>query len=73
MKGDVEGNLISPPDDIDLEVREIWQPWLRYRCNFAVRYIVPNRINFIKIMDSMGRFSSEVILPSLRSRDKNNI
>ena len=46
--------------EVDLEVREIWQPWLRPRCNFAVRYIVPDRVNIIKIMQEKGRFSSEV-------------
>jgi hypothetical protein len=46
--------------DFDYEERTIWQPWWKYRCNFAVRYIVPNRINIIEIMEGKGQFTSEV-------------
>jgi hypothetical protein len=52
---------MEAPEDIDLEVRNIWQPWLKSKCNFVVRYIVPNRINIIKIMESQKQFQGEVI------------
>jgi hypothetical protein len=60
MKYDKNGFLLPMTDDIDVEVREIWQPWLKARCNFAVRYIVPDRINIIKIMEKQGRIHADV-------------
>jgi hypothetical protein len=60
LKGDKDNILIRPSNEIDVEVREIKNPILRHRCNFAVRYIVPNRVNIIKIMESKGKFSSEI-------------
>jgi hypothetical protein len=60
LKGDKDGILLRPTNEIDVEVREIKNPILKHRCNFAVRYIVPNRINIIKIMESKGQFSSEI-------------
>lgn len=45
---------------MDVEVREIKSPWLKARCNFAVRYIVPNRINILKLMEAKGKFVAEV-------------
>ena len=60
LKGNKDGILIRPSNEIDVEVREIKNPILRHRCNFAVRYIIPNRINIIKIMESKGKFSSEI-------------
>ena len=57
---DDDGLLNKPPSDIDIEERVIWQPWLKARCDFAVRYIIPNRVNIIKIMQSKNRFSSQV-------------
>ena len=56
------GLLTSPNDaaDLDVEVREIKNPFLRARCNFAVRYVVPNRVNIIRIMEAKNRFKSEV-------------
>ena len=60
LKADKNGTLKKAKKDVDVEVREIWQPWLKARCNFAIRYIVPNRVNIIKIMESKGRFISEV-------------
>ena len=57
---DSDGTLSNPPSDIDIEERVVWQPWLKSRCNFAVRYIIPNRVNIIKIMQSKNRFSSQV-------------
>jgi len=56
------GILSSPSDDIDIEERTIWQPWLRSRCNFVVRYIVPDRVNIIKIMEAKNRFNSQLIV-----------
>ncbi|RYH20479.1 hypothetical protein EON65_23305 [archaeon] len=52
--------LSPPPEDIDVEVREIWQPWLKPKCDFVVRYIVPNRVNICRIMEVKRRFSAEV-------------
>lgn len=49
-----------PSSEIDVEVREVWQPWLKSKCNFVARYIVPSRVNIIKIMESQGRFLSEL-------------
>ena len=49
-----------PSSEIDVEVREVWQPWLKSKCDFVARYIVPSRINIIKIMESQGRFLSEL-------------
>ena len=34
----------------------------RCRCNFAVRYIVPDRVNIIKILEAKRRFGHEVEL-----------
>lgn len=57
-------NLLAPPNaDIDVEVREIWQPWLKSKCNFAVRYVIPDRTNIIKIMEQRKQFSCEVRFP----------
>jgi hypothetical protein len=58
LSADKLGFLTSPPDEIDVEIREIWQPWLKQKCNFAVRYIIPNRVNIMKIMEAKGRFVS---------------
>lgn len=60
LKGNKDGILLRPTNEIDVEVRQIKNPILKHRCNFAVRYIVPNRINIIKIMESKGQFSSEI-------------
>jgi hypothetical protein len=58
LKTDKNGILVPASKDVDVEIREIWQPWLRRRCNFAVRYVVPSRVNIIKIMEAKGRFHS---------------
>lgn len=57
-----ERGVLQPPssNEVDVEEREIWQPWLKRRCNFVARYIVPNRVNILKIMESQGRFVSEL-------------
>jgi hypothetical protein len=39
---------------------EIWQPWLKRRCNFATRVIIPNRLNILKILESKNRFMHQV-------------
>lgn len=66
LQSDSDGYLTSPPSrEVDVEVREIWQPWLKSKCNFAVRYIVPDRVNIIKILQSQRRFSSELIIDSV--------
>ncbi len=57
---DKQGNLLPAPKEVDLEVREIWQPWLKSRCNFVVRYIVPNRVNLMRILETEQRFRHEV-------------
>lgn len=57
---DENGVLTSAPAEFDVEIRNIWQPWLRSRCNFAVRYIVPSRVNIIRILEAKKRFSHEV-------------
>lgn len=46
--------------EVDVEVREIWQPWLKHKCDFVARYIVPSRVNICKILESEGRFLSEL-------------
>ena len=61
LKPKTDGKGIDVTREVDIEVREIWQPWLKSKCNFAVRYIVPNRVNIVKILESQGRFSSNVI------------
>jgi hypothetical protein len=57
---DKDGVLTAAPAEIDVEVRNIWQPWLRPRCDFVVRYIVPSRVNIIRILEAKKRFSHEV-------------
>lgn len=52
--------LAAPKGPADLDIREVWQPWLKSRCNFVVRYIVPNRANIMELMESQGRFRAEV-------------
>jgi len=47
---------------VDVEVRDIWQPWLRSRCNFAVRYIVPDRKNILRILGAKGQFTGKVVM-----------
>jgi hypothetical protein len=47
-------------DNLDVEIRSIWQPWLRWRCNFAVRYIVPDRVNIMRIMQHHGLLNVQV-------------
>jgi hypothetical protein len=46
----------------DYEVRNVWQPWLKRKCDFAVRYIVPDRVNILRIMRAQGRFSHHKIV-----------
>lgn len=55
-----KGEIVTPAKEARFEVREIWQPWLKHRCNFAVRYVVPFRINILKIMANNGQFKSWV-------------
>lgn len=52
--------IVPAPKEIDVEIRDIWQPWLKRKCDFVVRYIVPNRVNIIKILESKKKFRSEV-------------
>lgn len=61
MKADGNGFLEKGVPDLDLEVREVWQPWHKVKCDFVVRYIIPNRINICEIMEARGRFRSEVM------------
>lgn len=60
LAADSQGVLLPASQQIDVEVREIWQPWLKGKCDFVARYIVPNRVNIIKILEAKGRFHSEV-------------
>lgn len=60
LSTDEYGVLQSAPTEVDVEIRNIWQPWLRSRCDFAVRYIVPSRVNIIRILEAKKRFSHEV-------------
>ena len=60
LEADKDGVMLAPPLGVDVEVREIKNPFLRVRCNFAVRYIVPNRVNLINILENKKRFSSGV-------------
>lgn len=58
---DKNGVITAPlSGEVDVEVREIWQPWLKPRCNFVARYIVPNRVNIVRIMEARGQFLSEL-------------
>lgn len=57
----MDGTILpAPTGPVDLEVREVWQPWLKRRCDFVVRYIVPNRANIMELMENQGRFRAEV-------------
>jgi len=60
LSSDSKGVISPPSNEIDVEIREIWQPWLKGRCDFVARYIVPNRVNIIKILEKKGQFRSEV-------------
>jgi hypothetical protein len=61
LEWDNSGHLKKGPSLVsDVDVREIWQPWLKHRCDFVVRYIVPNRANIIEILEGQGRFRAEV-------------
>lgn len=60
LEGDKDGVLQSPKSEVDVEVREIWQPWLKPKCNFVVRYIVPNRSNIIRIMEAKKQFTGQL-------------
>lgn len=60
LKGDANGNLLIGPESFDVEVRELWQPWLKMKCNFAVRYVVPNRDSILKLLEKTGQFRAEV-------------
>ena len=63
LEGREDGTLKTLPSNmVDVEVRNIWQPWIKPRCKFAVRYIVPNRKNILGIMDSQGKFTSKLVL-----------
>eukprot|EP01039_Chlorochromonas_danica_P004875 gene4875-5343_t len=50
------------PDAFDVEERVLWQPWLRAKCDFVVRYVVPDRVNICRIMEQKRRFRSELEL-----------
>jgi hypothetical protein len=60
LQGDEFGRLIKPSNEIEVEVREIWQPWLKRKCDFVARYIVPIRTNIIEIMEREKRFKLSV-------------
>lgn len=60
LTADSSGRLASPSGEIDVEVRKVWQPWLRRKCDFVVRYIVPHRPSLCRILASNGQFRAEV-------------
>ena len=60
LKVNKHGILEPAPSESDIEVREVWQPWLKPYCDFVVRYIVPNRANIVELMEGQGRFHYEV-------------
>ena len=60
LKTDKNGFLLDGDAEIDIEEREIWQPWIKPRCDFVVRYIVPSRVNIIKMFEAKKRFSHEL-------------
>ena len=60
LKSSKDGKDIVSAPGMDIEVREVWQPWLKRKCNFAVRYIIPSRTNIVKILEKDGRFKSQV-------------
>ena len=66
---DENGELTSAPAEIDVEIRNIWQPWLKSRCDFAVRYIVPSRVNIIRILEGKKRFTHEVEIDDSQDGD----
>lgn len=53
-------------DSQNIEVRNIWQPWIRRHCTFAVRYILPIRPNIIEIMKASGQILHQVLLEALK-------
>ena len=65
-----DGKDITSTKDIDIEVREVWQPWLKRKCDFAVRYVIPSRVNIIKILEQKGRFSSQVFVDTTPGRNR---
>ena len=67
---DEDGVLESAPIENDVEVRTVWQPWLRHRCDFAVRYIVPSRVGIIRILEAKKRFSHEIEIDDTDENDK---
>jgi hypothetical protein len=71
LQADKSGYLSIAPANLDVEIREIWQPWLKSKCNFAVRYIVPDRVNIIKILEAQNRFSAELRFSSNKQNSKN--
>mmetsp|Transcript_28503 Transcript_28503/g.63178 ORF Transcript_28503/g.63178 Transcript_28503/m.63178 type:complete len:171 (+) Transcript_28503:490-1002(+) len=68
LAADKQGLLTTPSKDVDVEVRTVWQPWLKARCDFVVRYIVPNRTNIIELMEAKGRFRSELQVDRKKSK-----
>eukprot|EP01031_Cornospumella_fuschlensis_P033012 gene33012-39932_t len=53
LEADPETHILSPPNkEIDVE--------LKPKCDFVVRYVVPNRVNICKIMEAKRRFKAEL-------------
>ena len=65
LKPSSDGKDIVSNTGVDIEVREVWQPWLKRKCNFAVRYVIPSRTNIIKILEHKGRFKSQVSIDTI--------
>mmetsp|Transcript_22054 Transcript_22054/g.36948 ORF Transcript_22054/g.36948 Transcript_22054/m.36948 type:complete len:238 (+) Transcript_22054:75-788(+) len=62
LSADKAGVLKPGSPEVDVEIRHVWQPWLSKKCDFVVRYIVPNRTNILELMESKNRFRSELRL-----------
>jgi hypothetical protein len=67
MKNEASRNNFQETKKLDdfFEVREIKHPWLKSRCNFSVRYIVPNTVGILNIMAQKKRLSLKVPIFSL--------
>lgn len=70
LAADAKGVLQKGTADIDVEVRSVWQPWLRRRCDFVVRYIVPDRVNIFRIMQAQNKLSVALVVEEKKDADQ---
>eukprot|EP01033_Poteriospumella_lacustris_P000157 gene158-104_t len=66
---DAESTNSFLKENFDVDVREVWQPWLKSKCNFAVRYVIPDRVNIVKILASQRRFSSQLHIETTKDNE----